>query len=237
MALQVPKDVWGIISQELGIRDLLSLRTTCTRLNGIVINMQARWFRAHQWFLAKNNQRKVKCAVRVHTARLSRHCIPFDYPYPGKLPTNGYRQRNEAHQKLIDDGTFQESDCKQSYGHWSVRVPKNELDIPLDKNFKPKRSNYIYYYLIECYRVKYPEHSSKKENLRRAIIAYKREISDCEHRIKRRREQIEQHERDLLKVDTEFKDNNIFDGYAVNSYKTPAGTSRKRGRAAVQTKK
>ena len=228
LAQQVPKDVWGIIGEELGVRDLLSLRQTCQRLNVIVIGMQARWYRAHQWFLAKHNgQSKVKSAVRVHNTRLSRHCVPNNFPYPGKLPTHSYYDRIAAHQKLIDDGEFQESDCK-AHHHWKIRVPKSEHDIPLDTFFKPKKCNYIYYYLIESYRKRAPLHSNVQVNLARETALYKREIAECERKIKRRLEQISQNEKKLEEEKLKFIDNRIFEGYAVNSYKTPAGASRKR---------
>lgn len=236
MALQVPKDVWGIIAQELNIQELLSLRATCTRINAIVISMQARWFRAHQWYLSKKNESKVKCAVRVHYTLLSRHCVPNGYDYPGKKLTDNYYQREAAYQKMIDDGIFQESNCTQRH-HWAIRVPKNEQDIPLDSNFKPKRCNYIYYYLIECYRNKKPSHSERKNTLTRHLSTCKRDIQDCEARIKLRKEQIVRDEAELKRISAQYQDNNIFDGYALNSYKTPAGTSKKRKIAACTTKK
>lgn len=63
-------------------------------------------------------------------------------------------------QKAIDDGHFvAEKDCKYP-GHFVHKVPKTELDIPLDKHFKPKKNNYIYHYLIECYRQSAPQHAA-----------------------------------------------------------------------------
>lgn len=53
--------------------------------------------------------------------------------------------------KIIQDGAFTVDDCKERY-HWSNIVPKKRDDIP-HKGYNKDR-NYIYYYLIDCYRHK-----------------------------------------------------------------------------------
>ena len=53
--------------------------------------------------------------------------------------------------KIIEDGAFTLDDCKQKY-HWQHIVPTKRDDIP-HKGYNKER-NYIYYYLIECYRYK-----------------------------------------------------------------------------------
>jgi hypothetical protein len=227
MALEVPKDVWGIIAEDISIKDLLSLRATCTRLNAIVISMQARWYRAHQWFLAKNDKRRVKSAVRIHTPRLDLRCFPHDYKYPGRLLTSTLTERYEHQRSMIIDGTFLESDCCQS-NHFIYRVPKEECDIPLDQNFKPRRNNYIYFYLIERSRFLYPRYREEVNRLESSINSMKREILNMEKRTKRFRDDIVLNELKLKKLKEEHSSTNIFEGHAVNRYKTPAGNLKKK---------
>src|SRR5208283_59444 len=126
--------------------------------NKYVIGMQSRWYRAHQWFVAKHSsQTKVKCAIKVHRSAVTPHCVPENYNFPGRPEhLKGHYPRNYAtndflrrgFQKAIDDGLFTEANCCQRY-HFVVTVPKSEVDIPLDAHFQPKRNNYIYHYLIE----------------------------------------------------------------------------------------
>jgi hypothetical protein len=164
--------------------------------------MQSRWYKAHQWFVAKHSSsNKVKCAVKTHVVALQLCCVPEDYPYPGRPErlTGNYHRINAnikevrlGRLKAIVDGIFTESDCCQRY-HFMSKIPTSEVDIPLDKHFRPKRNNYIYHYLIECYRRKQPMHIEE-------VVNADRIIRQCEHEIIQAQETIKSRERQLVSV-------------------------------------
>jgi hypothetical protein len=222
MSIIFPKDIWNLIGSRLNLRSLLSLRATCTKLNTIVIGMQSRWYKAHQWLLARNhNPGKVKCAVNVHPSQVTILCVPSDYNYPGKQPGDSYLIRRLAYQKAIEEGQFTESDCKVSF-HWRKRIPQNERDIPLDKHFKPKLNNYIYFYLIECYRIIKPRQNQSLSYHKGRVHSGTKEIAECYKRIERRTKEVENSKQQIIELEKEYVKNNIFEGFAVNRYKTPA---------------
>lgn len=138
--------------------------------------------------------------------------------------TNSYANRvtiQAGFQKAIDDGVFTEAQCINRY-HFITKVPSSELDIPLDKFFKPKRNNYIYHYLIQCYRTKKPEHTliinqsaMKIKTMRQQIVQSQNFIRQCEKSIIETEKKLQDEQKKYLK-------NDIFAGYQINTYKSPA---------------
>jgi hypothetical protein len=241
----VPKDVWNIIAHDLVIKDLLSLRAVNRRLNEIIIQMQARWYRAQQWLVSKIETRKVKSAIRVHNHSLSSRCIPTDYEFDGRAAMGfpkghvyGWQQRQRLDAvfvKLIEDGQFPEEKCFNKY-HWVIRIPKSELDIPLDKHFKPKQNNYIYHYLIQCYRLNGPTHRAQIGRLTDNIRNTKRYIEHANRTIEKGKINLLLWEKDLATRQQQYKDNDIFGGYNINGYKTPAQLKRAKLEAEKKSK-
>jgi hypothetical protein len=86
-------------------------------------------------------------------------CIPRNHalmenPKYKNYPVYSYYSNNNnmtRRKKIIEDGAFTLDDCKQKY-HWQHIVPTKRDDIP--HTGYNKERNYIYYYLIECYRYK-----------------------------------------------------------------------------------
>lgn len=241
----VPKDVWNIIAHDLKIKDLLSLRAVSQRLNEIVVQMQSRWYRAQQWLVAQNAPSKVKAHIRVHDQTLTYRCVPQDFDFPGRETMGfpkGYiynwQQRERLYTtftKLIEDGQFPEEKCACRW-HWSIKIPKSELDIPLDKHFKPKQNNYIYQYLIQCYRKNQPRHSAKIDRLNENIRNTKRNIEHAKRTIEKGEINLKVWQEDLEKQSKHYKDNQIFAGYKINGYKTPAQQRRAQEEAEKQAK-
>lgn len=129
---------------------------------------------------------------------------------------------------MILDGHFREEYCKNAY-HWTWKVPTSELDIPLDKNFKPKTCNYIYYYLIECYKNTASTRNVKLQASTNFIQSCEKEIASLTIKLREAKR-----ERDRLQ---ESKDqNDIFNGYAINSYKTPTGKTTVRAKPTKRAK-
>lgn len=219
----ISKNAWGIIAHELSVQDLIQLRGTCRWLNNVVQSMNARWYRAHQWFVARNGaKRNVKSAVRCHTAALRGYCIPLSH---AKLQGMSWREKQIAIQSGMEKGVFTEADCDKRL-HWKYKVPEREQDIPLDKGYKPKRNCYMFWYLIEVYR-------HKKKDVKERITAYNGALVDCQRQreqnrwaIKRLQEEIAAshvREQELhVKRDAAIavhQANDIFEGVRINCYK------------------
>jgi hypothetical protein len=58
MADLFPRDIWLSILNLMDVKSLLAMRATCTRLNGLVIGMQERWFREYHWLCRKHWNRE-----------------------------------------------------------------------------------------------------------------------------------------------------------------------------------
>lgn len=246
----VPKDVWYMIGHDLSIKSLLNLRAVSRRLNEIVISMQSRWYRAHQWLVSGMTKRRVKCAVRVHTAFFGPRCMNSNFEFPGRkelgLPSGNlynWTQRSifdNAVKKLIEDGEITDEKCECRW-HCSMKVPQSENEIPLDHHFKPKQNHYIYHYLIESYRKLKPEHDKKINAFEHSILCSKRAIRNAEEVIVRSKHQLKKHEEELIRERKKFKQNDIFAGYKINAYKTPAQQRRQqqqtKGKNKAESKK
>lgn len=210
----ISRDAWGIISANLQVQDLLALRRACKALNKIVIGMNVRWYKAHQWFVKRHKSgRNVKSAVRVHNVELQASCFPSGYVIPNlhkytvrSQESLDHWSRNAIFQMLIADEVFLESDCQNKY-HYAWKVPASEQEIPLDKHYKPKRNQYIFWYLIECYR----QYSAPYLH---QISYAKTQIENCEN-------QITQFKKDLKNLNSgKYGSNTIFKKVRINSYKS-----------------
>jgi hypothetical protein len=235
----ISKNAWGIIAHKLKVQDLIELRRTCQRLNDVVTGMNPRWFRAHQWFVGKNvSKGKVKSAVKTHAGRrLRHHCIPDNHKLAG---VHGWNARFHRKIEGIQDGTFTEADCVRRTC-WQYKVPQREQDIPLDKNYKPKRNVYMYWYLIECYRYYKREENQNIDYFNNSIIREQRARVGMQNEIVGLQKAIEvskvreiglreKHEVALAK----YKRNDVFEGMRINSYK---GYKAQQAKQAKQAKK
>ena len=214
--LNIGKDCWNLISENgLSDKDLLSLRATCKFMNRVVKHMNELWFRAHQWFVIKHGSgSKVKSSVRKHTRTqdVTYNCIPSGHPimydpkysqYPATNRYYGITRRK----KIIEDGAFTLDDCKEKY-HWGYVVPKKRDDIP-HKGYNKER-NYIYYYLIDCYRHK--SHRKKTDmNINKRIMDRLENKYQEYMRCKNENEALAQ----------QYVDNNIFQTAKVLTYQGP----------------
>lgn len=215
----INKDAWHVIGRELHVHDLVNLRATCKLLNTVVKSMNTRWFRAHQWFLCRNGTKsKVKSAVKKHYgAGVTWRCVPrarvLNNNDGGFVGYHEYQQRALA---LIESGDFTEEDCTDRY-HWHMVVPTTESDIPLKKY--NKRNCYMYWYLIECYRIKGARHEEELRRLANEVVRLKRrerELVECLERVRKR---IPDMEVALEAKKTRYHENSIFKDTRVTSYK------------------
>lgn len=223
VCLKVSRDVWCMIAEEVTIQDLLALRATCKHMNKMVKSMKQRWYRAWQWFVIQHLQaKKVRSAVRSHTGRFSSNCISMTHKkIPKELQSTRYglhQQRLFIISKMIKKGELTEMDCECRY-HWKYIVPKTEQDIPLDKNFKPKRNRYIYWYLIECYRYYGTQHNETLEKQKSMIEATKNQIKSYEITLQKRKAELPLLERKYKETNKKYKGNNLFAGVRINGYK------------------
>jgi len=217
----ISKNAWSIIARELSVQDLIQLRAGCKWLNDVVRSMNGRWFRAHQWFVArKGTKSKVKSAIKCHPGRMTYQCISDKHPLINDVDVKYQRKR-----QIIADGLVTENDCT-SRRCWSYTVPKTEQDVPLGKGYKPKRNIYLYWYLIECYR-----HKKKKQV--RAVNEYNNYIIGCQRDRHQKKREIEwlqkqikhskEREEELhVKRDAKIaknEHNQVFDGVRINNYK------------------
>lgn len=213
------KDVWKLIGQQLKLKDLLSLRQCSQFLNDVVKSMNMRWFRAHQWFVCRHGTKsKVKSAVKKHRGDATTSCFPANHPcfYVGGNRID-YHARQAAAKALIDSGEFTEEDCKDNW-HWNWVTPKSEHDIPLVKY--NKKQTYLYWYLIECYRVYSPRHKEDVQRAQREVVSLRDRIKELEHALVRARLRLPEAEKEAAEKMAKFRANAVFEGARVNTYKS-----------------
>lgn len=227
MANLIGKDCWNIIAKYgLSVNDLLSLRATSKAMNNIIKSMNEVWFKAHQWFLISlSGKTKAKSAVRVHSRELNPDCISDKHPLiesDAKNENNAYDrgyynpfynpyryERNEKREKkkiLILNGDLTLDDCCNRY-HWNYVVPKSRNDIPHDGY--NKKNQYIYYYLIECYRYYGKKHEIELRRIDREIDELKPKV-DSYYELLQKKEELSQ----------KYMDNDIFKKCRVDNYKS-----------------
>jgi hypothetical protein len=134
-------------------------------------------------------------------------CIPYNHPNLAGLMygSNAYMS---ATKELLTDN-FDVNLCKY-HRHWNWKVPDNERDIPIDKYYDKKRE-YIYFYLIECFRF----FKHRNEN---SLMANERILQDAIHREKRlaleinyTKQQILESQQRIERLSKRYKNNDVFD--------------------------
>ena len=219
----ISKNAWGIIAHELTVQDLIQLRGTCRHMNTIIKSMNARWYRAYQWFVGtKVSKSKVKSAVKCHPKDVAEACIRRSHP---TLAGMSYYEQYNAKRRLIRGGAYTTADCKNR-SCWQYKVPTREQDIPLDKNYKGKRNRYIYWYLIECYRyykkdqndtIKVHQGGIKHQQQDRERM--KREIKYLKQSIASSITSEAASEEKLAVAVAKYQENAVFEGKRINCYK------------------
>jgi len=219
----ISKDAWRIITNDLDVQDLLQLRGTCRHMNGIVKSLNARWYRAHQWFLSrKGTKSKVKSAVKCHTAPFCYRCIPHNHQL---VRGASWYERTQSIRAGLDEGKFTEADCNKKTC-WKYRVPRREQEIPVDKkHYKPKRNRYIYWYLIECYRhykaiekrrVEFYEYEVRQARLK--LQTFRRTIEVLREKINTSITDEAEYDKKLRLERAKYDKNKIFEGTRINGY-------------------
>lgn len=219
MSIVIGKDCWNLIAAYgLSTKDLLSLRATCKYMNNIIKSMNEEWFKAYQWFLISvSNKNKAKSAVRVHNRELRPDCIggnhpllaevnqPNPYGYGGWMH-NQYNRKQEIKQRMIKNGEFTIDECTCRY-HWRTVVPQSRNDIPHEGY--NKKNQYIYYYLIECYRHYNKINEAEKRRVDSEIYELEPKVERYNYLLKRK-----------IELSDKYKDNEIFKSRRVNEYKS-----------------
>jgi hypothetical protein len=213
MSNLIGKDCWNIIAKYgLTEKDLLSLRATCKHMNNTIKSLNELWFKAYQWFLiSTSNHTKAKSAVRVHDRELNVDCIKDNHPLLGDVVQNNanYAGRIRIVEKksiLIAKGDLTLDDCDNRY-HWKYVVPQSRNDIPHDGY--DKKNQYIYYYLIECYRYYNKKHEIEIRHIDKELDDLKPKV-DRYHELSAKREELSQ----------KYHENNVFKKCRVDNYKS-----------------
>lgn len=227
------KNIWGLIGNQLRLQDLLELRRSCKWLNQIVKGMNARWYRAHQWFMGKHvNKNRVKSAVRVHHYPISSRCVAYNNnPLIDQVRKDVFDNSrivpvHQILQYIVDNEMIKESDCNRTY-HWITKIPTSEREIPLEpKQYKPKRNIYMYWYLVEAYRVlkrKHEKtllyHEERYANAQKTQRRSAEEIRRLQDRIERAKKSEAYHAQLKEKLKGKYAGNDIFKNFRVNNYK------------------
>lgn len=212
MANLINKDCWNIIAgYGLTEKDLLSLRATCKYMNNMVKSLNELWFKAHQWFLISTSDKsKAKSASKVHNYNFGYGCVKDEHPLLSSIyRDNGWYSKysiNELKTNLIQKGELTLNDCSKKY-HWKVIVPKCRNDIPHEGY--NKKNQYIYYYLIECYRYYNKKHEAE-------IRQINKEIDELQVKVNRYYQVMM--EKEILSK--KYVDNDVFKNRRVDQYKS-----------------
>ena len=213
------RDVWKLIAPRLpDHQDLIELRATCHAMDDFVKSLQARWYRAHQWFCIQNGlASKCHAVKRSHPGEVSPEC--FRQQTHTYLQERQERFRLDSIREKIAAGELRKKDCRKT-SHWRRKYPASENAIPLGKKFKPDKNVYYFWYLIERYRCKVADERSTLEYYEdilerrvRTYQDYKRGMVEAKERLKKGRADV-----DKLRKVLESK-SNIFEGCRINAYK------------------
>lgn len=212
---QLGRDVWSVIGSKLSIRDLLALRQTSRAMNNIVKQMNDRWYRAYQWFIiTKVDCKKAKSAMKVHRPHIkSVDCVPQSHPLLVALSKQPWTsaihvQWHQTRKQILESKDFDRNNCENRY-HWAVVVPNEESEIPLGKHYIKKRE-YMYHYLIECYRYYSHKHSTTLADSTRRIRQLESEKKDLERRWRDGKRQLEEAEERVEALKKKYVGNDAF---------------------------